>query len=113
MSASGAAESIKRAVLSWDSVEAHDHRFGGREYRVGRREIGHVHGDYLVDIPFPKKVRDEIIMSGEAEPHHILPKSGWVTVHLRNEADVQRAIRLLRRSYELARAPKLRTVKPA
>ena len=75
---------------------------GGTEFRIGRREIGHIHGDTLVDIPFPKKVRDEIVTNGLAEPHHILPETGWVSFYLRKEDDVQKAIELLKRSYELA-----------
>ena len=98
----GAARRIEQAVLSWASVDAHPHRFGGREYRIGKREIGHVHGDWLVDIPFPKKVRDEIVAAGEAQPHHILPDSGWVSIYLRQEADIVRAIALLKRSFDLA-----------
>jgi hypothetical protein len=78
------------------------HRFGGVEFRLGRRELGHIHGDSLVDIPFPKPVRDQIVAAGEAEPHHILPETGWVSVFLRSEADVERAIRLLQRSFALA-----------
>ncbi len=102
MSVKGAAEKIKDAVLSWDYVEAHPHRFGGTEYRIGRRELGHVHGDYLVDIPFPKKMRDEIVAMGEAEPHHILPDTGWISFYVREEKDVQRAIDLLQQSYQIA-----------
>jgi predicted DNA-binding protein (MmcQ/YjbR family) len=83
-------------------MEAHPHRFGGTEFRIGRREIGHIHGDALVDIPFPKKVRDEIVAAGEAEPHHILPETGWISFYLREEGDVERAINLLKRSYDLA-----------
>ena len=64
----GAREHIKQAVLAWEGVTAHSHRFGGTEYRLGRREIGHIHGDYLVDIPFPKKVRDELVAAQQAEP---------------------------------------------
>jgi hypothetical protein len=97
-----AAEKIGQAVLSWPRIESHPHRFGGAEYSVGRREIGHVHGNHLVDIPFPKKVRDEIVAAGEAQPHHILPDSGWVSLYLRSEADTERAIKLLKLSYELA-----------
>ncbi len=80
------------------------HRFGGVEFRLGRREIGHIHGDSLVDIPFPKRVRDEIVAAREAEPHHILPSSGWISLYLRAEEDVDRAIRLLERSFLLAKA---------
>jgi predicted DNA-binding protein (MmcQ/YjbR family) len=62
-----------------------------------------------VDIPFPLPVRNELVESGAAEPHHILPKSGWVSIYLRNSADVGRAIELLRRSYEIALASQTRT----
>lgn len=98
----GAGEQIHKAVTAWEEIEHAPHRFGGTEYRVGHREIGHVHGDSLVDIPFPLPVRDELVKSGAAEPHHILPKSGWVSIFLRNPADVERATQLLRRSYEIA-----------
>lgn len=102
MGVRGASERIRSTLLSWDGVLAHPHRFGGLEYRIGRREIGHVHGDRLVDIPLPKKVRDEAVAAGRADPHHVLPESGWVSVHLREAADVERAIALLRLSYALA-----------
>jgi len=93
---------ITESLLLWEGLSTAPHRFGGVEYRLGTRELGHVHGDHLVDIPFPKKVRDEIISAGLAEPHHILPETGWVSFYLRREEDVQNAIALLRRSYEIA-----------
>lgn len=102
MSVRGAQEQITKAVLSWDGVTAHPHRFGGTEYRLGRREIGHIHGDRLVDIPFPTKMRNEIVAAGRAQPHHVLPDSGWISFYLREPADVERAIALLRQSFELA-----------
>ena len=97
-----ASEQIHNAVLSWTGVTSGTHRFGGREYRLGRREIGHVHGNHLVDIPFPKPVRDEMIAAGKAQPHHVLPNSGWISFRIRSAEDVEQAIALLRRSYDLA-----------
>jgi hypothetical protein len=102
MGVRGAGARIREAVESWPGVSAARHRFGGLEYRIGRREIGHVHGDWLVDIPLPTRVRDEVVASGRAEPHHVLPESGWVSVHLHGEADVENAIGLLRVSYDTA-----------
>ena len=102
MTIRGASKQIVDILLTWDGVEAHPHRFGGTEFRIGRREIGHIHGDALVDIPFPKKVRDEIVAAGEAELHHILPETGWVSFYLRGEGDIGRAIVMLKRSYDLA-----------
>ena len=82
------------------------HRFGGTAFLLGKREVGHIHGDSLVDIPFPKPVRDELVSRGEAEPHHIFPKSGWISLFLRTEADVEHAIRLMLTSFDLAIAGK-------
>jgi hypothetical protein len=102
MSVSSAQKMITQTLNSWDGVSTAPHRFGGVEYRLGTRELGHIHGDHLLDIPFPKKVRDEIVNADLAEPHHILPQTGWVSFYLREEGDVQKAIALLRRSYEIA-----------
>jgi Family of unknown function (DUF5519) len=102
MAVSGAKERIDTAVQNWSGITSQPHRFGGIEYCLGRREIGHVHGDSLVDIPFPKKVRNELITAGRAEPHHILPDSGWVSIYLKHSSDVERAIELLHLSFEIA-----------
>ena len=102
MSVRGAGQQIKITVSEWNGISAHPHRFGGTEFRLGDREIGHVHGDSLVDIPFPTKVRNELVAAGQAVPHHVLPASGWVSFYLRQPGDTERAVGLLRRSYELA-----------
>ena len=102
MAVEKAQEQITHTLLSWQGVSAYAHRFGGTEYRLGQRELGHIHGDHLVDIPFPSRVRDEIIASGQARPHHILPESGWVSFYLHHPEDIGHATDLLRRSYEIA-----------
>ena len=102
MAVLNAGERVRQSATAWPGVEAHPHRFGGLEYRLGQREIGHMHGDVLVDIPFPKKVRNELVAAGLAKPHHILPDTGWVSFNVRQPEDVDQAIALLRRSYELA-----------
>ena len=102
MSVPQAKEKIHRAIMECEGVTAEEHRFGGAEYKLAKREIGHVHGDHLVDIPLPIKIRNEIIEKGEALPHHILPESSWVSIYLRNDEDVNKAINLLNRSFEVA-----------
>jgi hypothetical protein len=102
MAVSGAKERIDAALQGWSGITSQPHRFGGTEYCLGRRGIGHVHGDSLVDIPFPKTVRNELVTGGRAEPHHILPDSGWVSIYLKQAPDVDRAIELLRLSFEIA-----------
>ena len=99
----GAGERIAATVRSWPEVEVGPHRFGGVEFRVGRRELGHLHGDRIADLPFPRRVRDELIVAGRPRPHHILPESGWVTFPIEEPDDAERAIGLFRLAYERAR----------
>ena len=102
MSLQHAKDQITAAALAWEGARVAPHRFGGVEFRLGRREIGHLHGEHLLDIPFPLKVRQELVKAGKVEPHHLLPDSGWISFYLRQPDDIQSAIGLLRLSYEIA-----------
>jgi hypothetical protein len=95
-----AAERIRNEVSAWPNVTARPHRFGGVEFKTGNREIGHLHGGHLLDLPFPKPIHDELLVAGRVQPHHVLPDSGWVSFPIKNEADVEYAIELLRLNYE-------------
>ena len=106
MSVKGAQARITQVVTSWEGVTAAPHRFGGVEYVIGRREVGHIHGDHMVDIPFPKKVRDVLVAEGRAQPHHLLPETGWISFYLQQDDDVEKAIALFRESYEIAQKQK-------
>src|ERR1700744_699353 len=94
------AQRITAAVSSWPGVEVGPHRFGGVEFRLGRRELGHLHGDRIADLPFPSRLRDELVSAGRAGPHHVLPDSGWVTFQITD--GVEQAIELFRLSYSRA-----------
>ena len=100
MTAESAAERITREVSSWDGVTVAPHRFGGVEFRVGRRELGHLHGNRLADLPFPRSVREELVAAGRAQTHHVLPQSGWVSYRMTGPDDVDGAIELFRLNYE-------------
>jgi hypothetical protein len=93
-------ETIEREVTGWPGVEARGHRFGGVEFRVNGHEIGHLHGDRLADLPFPVRMREELVESGKAQVHHVLPQTGWVSYYLRGEEDVAEALDLFRKNYE-------------
>jgi hypothetical protein len=97
-------EALVAEVGSWPGVEVAEHRFGGVEFRVGRREVGHVHaggrGGSFADLPFPRAVRDELIAAGRARPHHVLPDSGWITVPISTAADLRSAIEIFRGNYD-------------
>ena len=86
-------------VSKWPDVTIHPHRFGGREFRFGKAEIGHVHPGGTLDIPFPRPIRDALLKGGHAEEHRWVPDSGWTTFQIRREGDFAHALELLRLSY--------------
>ena len=94
---------IEREVGSWDGVTTHPHRFGGTEFRLGRRELGHLHGERWADLRFHQGIRDMLVETGRAQPHHVLPETGWVSKQIRSDEDVAEVIELFRLSYERAR----------
>ena len=99
----GRGRRIEEEVGSWEGVTVAPHRFGGVEFRLGRRELGHLHGDTLADLPFPRRIRDMLVETGRAERHHVLPKSGWVSRRMVTDEDADEAIELFRLAYERAR----------
>jgi hypothetical protein len=90
---------LEDTVSSWPQVSVHPHQFSAREFRFGKAEIGHVHDGGIVDIPFPRTIRDALLAEGLAEEHHWVPNSGWVTFRVRSEKDLQHAVWLMRLSY--------------
>jgi hypothetical protein len=96
---SSIADIIKDELLTWDDVMVEPHRFGGIEFRVDNREIGHLHGNSQADIPFSARLRKELIAAGKASPHHLYPNSGWVTYYIRGINDVPALLELLRLNY--------------
>ena len=94
------AKMIEREVLSWPGVTAVPHRFGGTEFRVKDHEIGHLHGNRLADLPFPVRMRKELVEAGRASPHHVLPDTGWVSYHIRGVEDVPAVVALFRLNYD-------------
>ena len=86
-------------VSAWPHLSVHPHRFGGVEFQFGTAEVGHVHTNGIVDIPFPRSIRDSLLADGLAEEHHWVPNSGWITFQMHNEEDLSHALWLMRLSY--------------
>src|SRR2546427_420654 len=90
---------LEAEVATWQHISIHPHRFGGREFRFGSAEVGHIHPGVVVDVPFPRSVRDALLAAGLAEEHHWVPNSGWITFRVRSEQDFKHALWLMRLSY--------------
>jgi hypothetical protein len=90
---------FEQEVSAWQHVSVHPHRFGGMEFQFGDAEVGHVHTNGIVDIPFPRSIRDALLADGLAEEHHWVPNSGWITFRMRSEKGLRHALWLMRLAY--------------
>jgi hypothetical protein len=86
-------------VSRWPHVTTGEHRFGGTEFRIGPREIGHVHSWGMLDISYLRTLRDVLIEEGQTGVHHLLTESGWTTYYIESADDYEHARWLLRLSY--------------
>ena len=90
---------IIEEVAAWPHLTTNEHRFEGREFTLGPREVGHVHRWGIVDVPFVEPLQDQLIEEGRTGEHHVVPESGWTTHYIEDEDDVENATWLLRLSY--------------
>jgi Family of unknown function (DUF5519) len=96
-------EEITEQVTSWPGVEAGPGRRGEFAFKVGRREIGHLHGDHAAHFSFPKDVWLELRDEGRIVDHPVFPgKQGPAARRIEDEADVRDVIELIRLNYERA-----------
>src|SRR6266480_5508474 len=96
-----ASEQITEEVTSWPGVEAGPGRRGEFAFRVGRREIGHLHGDHAAHFSFPKDVWTDLFEQGRVVHHPVFPdRQGPAARRIEDEADVVDVISLMRLNYD-------------
>jgi hypothetical protein len=96
-----ASQQITEEVTSWPGVEAGPGRRGEFAFRLGRREIGHLHGDHAAHFSFPKEVWAELREQGRIVDHPVFPgKVGPAARRIEDEADVRDVIELMRLNYD-------------
>jgi len=94
-----AMENFENAVCRKDAIQRRPHRFGGIGFFVGTTEIGHLHGNGLLDLFVGKSFQTDQVRRGRALPHHVFPESGWISFWLESPADIGQALEL----FEIAR----------
>ena len=93
--------SLVEEISGWPGVELAEGRFGSTRFMVGRRELGHLHGTHVLDMPLPPALKADLIERGEAMQHRFTrPESGWVTIEIEDDDGLNRAVALLRERYE-------------
>lgn len=100
-----ASQQITDAVTSWPGVKAGTGRRGEFAFRIGRREIGHLHGDHSAHFSFPKETWSELRDQGRITEHPVFPgRIGPAARRIQNDDDIQDVIALMRLNYD--RAPR-------
>jgi Family of unknown function (DUF5519) len=92
-------DKIELIVSEWENVNVSIHKYGGLQFNVGKREIGHIHSNGLLDILLDQGQKLELVSKGLAEEHHVFKKSGWISFYIKREEDIDKAISLLRISF--------------
>ena len=91
-----AMEALELKAVRFPGVRLKTHRFGGIEFVDNKgRELGHLHGHGLLDIPVGLKSAEALLAAGRVRPHHVFPRSKWVSFQLESSADVPFALELL------------------
>jgi hypothetical protein len=103
--APSAGERITEEVTSWPGIETGFGRRGEFAFRLGRREIGHLHGDRAAHFSFPKQVWAELYEQGRIVHHPVFPgREGPAARGIEGEDDVRDVIELLRLNYDRMRS---------
>ena len=89
-----AMERFENAIHGKYTMQRRPHRFGGVGFFIGTTEIGHLHGNGLLDLFVGKSLRAEQVRRGRALPHHVFPDSGWISFWLKSPADIAQALEL-------------------
>jgi hypothetical protein len=94
-------QQITEEVTSWPGIDAGPGRRGEFAFRLGRREIGHLHGDHAAHFSFPKDVWATLREQGRIVDHPVFPgRIGPAARRIEDETDVEDVIRLLRLNYD-------------
>ncbi len=93
-------DDIENEVLSWPNTTIQVHKFGGTQFNFQTKELGHIHGNGLLDVLFSRKMKSELTKQYKVQDHHIFKNSGWISFQIKTEADKLIAITLLRHSHK-------------
>jgi hypothetical protein len=94
-----ATQLLLQTVRTWKGVDLAPHRYRAVAVRVDDKEVGHLHASGLLDVPFPRPIRDALVEDGMASVHRYVPDSGWITYCVATAEDVDHAAFLLRLSF--------------
>jgi hypothetical protein len=82
-------------------VKAGPGRRGEFAFKLGAREIGHLHGDHAAHFSFPKDVWSDLFESGRVVHHPVFPdRAGPAARRIEDDDDVRDVTALMRLNYD-------------
>lgn len=93
-------DQIEGEVLTWKNTTATQHKYGGLQLNYHGKEIGHIHSNGLMDMLLNRSLKQQLLIDGRIQDHHILKKSGWISFYLHNDNDRDYALKLLKINYD-------------
>lgn len=99
-----ASEQITEQVTSWPGVRGEGPGERGElAFKLGRRELGHLHGDRVLHAGFPRSVWHELFEDGQIDYHPVFPgRPGYAARRIETQDDVRDVVALLRLNYDRA-----------
>jgi hypothetical protein len=92
---------ITDEVTSWPDVEAGYGRRGEFAFKLGRHELGHLHGDRSAHFFFTKEMWHELSEQERITEHPVFPgRIGPAARQIRTNDDVQDVIEMMRLNYD-------------
>ena len=99
--ATSAFDVIDEEVTTWPGIEAVTGSRGEHSFRLGKREVGHLHGSRVAHFGFPKDVWHELFDAGRIGYHPVFPgKPGFGARAIESDGDIDDVIAMMRLNYD-------------
>jgi hypothetical protein len=88
-------------VNTWPGVQTEPGSLGEIAVKLGKKEIGHLHGDTAAHFEFDKALWTELKAAGRIVDHPVFPgRAGPAARRIGSEDDIRDVIALLRLNYD-------------
>lgn len=105
------ANKLINEIQIWEGIEIRPHTFGGFQFKMNGMDIGHIHGDKIVDLPLSSHIQLKISLLKEKNNnniklsnYHIYPGSKWIVYYLKDDSDISTVLRDFKFQYDHIRA---------
>ncbi|GGH17968.1 luciferase domain-containing protein [Mucilaginibacter phyllosphaerae] len=94
-------DALEKKVLSWPNTTSTIHKYGGLQLNYGKKELGHIHGNGLLDMLLNRKLKAYVMGNdSKIKDHHSFKDSGWISFYIKDECDKQVALNLFNLAYQ-------------